>query len=446
MKLPNPVFLAFPSAFAAMALGGFLWLGASPTVRAVVVEARPLGGLESGLSLGFSLQEDHFHQRAPARGGTLAVSLDTLDAHLEQRLSLDPEGRGTLVFPFDLARARSRRLSVRLEASVVDGERSYPLPPGYLHLVPAEGAANPADDARFQLPAGGREGPRTLQAHASQWPPPVEQAFEVDWRVDDADAERVTLRAVGDEGVTVERIASSAPGLLRTRVFVPPLARTLSVVLDEGDGRTSTWRGTLPNPPANLAVTPLLGDGEVSARVRSNAPEGSYGVELVDTKGLVAQTTLVVTPGADGFGAADLHFSKVPTASPLWLVVRETVGSDAKLLAPVVADRDRLAVLEGRTKPNLDRWKAFDDFGDALSLAKKKRRRAIAGAIGASFVGSFLTLVGVLGRRRGQREKASLTIDGSRSVVDETRGRPLLVLLVVVLVAMVALAASLSDL
>lgn len=446
MKLPNPAFLAFPSALAAMALGGFLWLGASPTVRAVVVEARPLGGLESGLALGFSLQEDHFHQRAPAHGGVLEVTLDTLDAHREARLTLDREARGTLLFPFDLPRARERRLSVRLKAAVVDGDRRHPLPPGFLRLAPLEGAPNPADDARFQLPAAARSGPRLLQAHASQWPPPVEQSFTVDWRVGDADLDHATLRAEGDEGVTVERVASATPELLRTRVFVPPLARTLSVVLEEGDGHTSTWRGTLPTPPSNLAITPTVGEGEVVAQVRSNAPEGSYGVELVDAKGLVAQTGLAVTPGADGFGAADLRFPGVPTTKPLWLVVRETVGSDAKLVVPVVADRERLTVLEGRTKPNLDRWTAFDDFADALAIAKKKRRRAMAGALAASFVGSLLTLVGVLGRRRGREGDAPLSIDGTRSVVDETRGRPLLLLLVAVLFAMVALAASLSDL
>jgi hypothetical protein len=97
-------------------------------------------------------------------------------------------------------------------------------------------------------------------------------------------------------------------------------------------------------------------------------------------------------------------------------------------------------------KPNLDLWKAFDDFAEALALAKKKRRRAIAGALAASFLGSLLTLVGVLGRRRGRAGDAPLSIDGTRSVVDESRGRPLLLLLVVVLFAMVALAASLSDL
>ena len=443
MKPPNPAFLAFPSALAALALGGFLWLGASPTVRAVIVEARPLGGLESGLSLGFSLQEDRFHQRAPARGGMLEVTLDTLDAHRETRLTLDQEGRGTLVFPFDLARARERHLSVRLEAAVLEGERRHPLPPGFLRLMPLEGAANPADDARFQLPAAQRSGPRLLQAHASQWPPPVEQFFEVHWRVGDADPARLTIRASGDEGVTVERLPSATPELVRTRVFVPPLARTLAVILDEGDGRESTWRGTLPNPPSNLAVAPALGASEVTARVRSNAPEGSYGAELVDAQGLVAQTTLALAPGQDGFGAAELSFARVPTSKPLWLVVRETVGSDAKVLVPVMAEADRLAVLEGRTKPNLERWKAFDDFGEALALAKRKRRRAMAGALAASFVGSFLTLVGVMARRKNA---APLSIDGSRSVVDESRGRPLLLLLVVVLFGLVALAASLSDL
>ncbi len=446
MKLPNPAFLAFPSALAALALGGFLWLGASPTVRGLVVEARPLGGLESGLSLGFSLQEDRFHQRAPARGGVVDVTLDSLDAHREARLTLDHEGRGTLLFPFDLARARDRHLSVRLEAALVEGEHRHPLPSGALRLAPLESAPNPAEDARFQLPPAGRSGPRLLQAHASQWPPPVEQSFEVDWRVGGADPDHVTLRATGDEGVTVERIASAVPEVVRTRVFVPPLARTLSVVLEEGEGPPSSWRGTLPTPPSNLAVAPALGENEVVARVRSNAPEGSYGVELVDAKGLVAQTTLALAPGADGFGAAELRFPGVPTTKPLWIVVRETVGSDAKLLVPVVADRERLAVLEGRTKPNLDRWKAFDDFADALALAKKKRRRAMAGALAASFFGSLLTLVGVLGRRRGREGEAPLSIDGTRSVVDNTRGRPLLLLLVAVLFALVALAASLSDL
>lgn len=446
MKLPNPAFLAFPSALAAMALGGFLWLGASPTVRAVVVEARPLGGGESGLSLGFSLQEDRFHQRSPAHGGTLEVTLDTLDAHREARLTLDGEGRGTLLFPFDLARARDRRLSVRLEAAFLDGDRRTPLPPGYLRLAAPEGAVDPGSEARFQLPPAGRSGPRLLQAHASQWPPPAEQRFVVDWRVGDADPATLTLRADGDEGITVERVASPVPGLVRTEVFVPPLARTLSVVLEEREGPASTWRGTMPNPPSNLVVRAELGSGEVTARVRSNAPEGSYSAELVDARGLVAQTPLAVHAAPDGFGAAELHFRGVPTERPLWLVVRETVGGDAKLLVPIAPEADQLAVLEGRTKPNLERWKAFDDFSEALALAKKKRRRAMAGALAASFLGSLLTLVGVLGRRRGSRAEVPLTIDGTRSVVDESRGRPLLVLLVAVLFAMVALAASLSDL
>ena len=137
MTAKSRAFPAFPSAAAAVALGAFLWAGASPRVRAVVVEARPLGGPRSGLALSFSLQEDRFHQRQAAPGGTLEVVVDTLDAHTETTLTLDSEGRGTLLFPFDLARARARSLGVHLTATVVDGRDRIALPPGDLRLAPA---------------------------------------------------------------------------------------------------------------------------------------------------------------------------------------------------------------------------------------------------------------------------------------------------------------------
>jgi hypothetical protein len=85
-------------------------------------------------------------------------------------------------------------------------------------------------------------------------------------------------------------------------------------------------------------------------------------------------------------------------------------------------------------------------FAEALRLAKRKRRIAMAGAIAASFVGSLLTLIGVLARHKGEDADEALSIDGTRSVVDTSRSRPLLILLVAVLFGMVALAASLSDL
>jgi hypothetical protein len=180
--------------------------------------------------------------------------------------------------------------------------------------------------------------------------------------------------------------------------------------------------------------------------VRSNLPEARYRVELVDTMGLVAEAPLVIAPTPDGFGEGSARLEGTKDDAPSWLLVRESGGSDVKVIVPVASPKDALAVFEGRTKPRLDRWKAFDDFPESLRLAKQKRRRAMAGALLASFVGSILTLVGLTSRRKGEDADDALSVDGTRSVVDRSRARPLLVLLVVVLFAMVALAASLSDL
>jgi hypothetical protein len=450
MKLPNPAFLAFPSAAAALALGAFLWAGATPKVHAVVVDARALGGPRQGLSLGFSLQEDHFHQRTPTTGGTLEVALETLDARLRERVTLDANGHGTLVFPFDLARARDKALTVRLDPALVDGEdgeKVKPLPGGPLVLAPPDG---PRDEApHYQLAHGARTGPRTLHAYASQWPPPVEQAFVVSFRADGltgADLAACALEASGEEGVTVERIASDSPDLLRARVFVPPLARTLAVTLKEPGGEASTWRGTLPNPAANMALEAANDGPDLVVRVRSNVPEGSYRAELVDEAGIVAEEPLAVKTAADGFGEALLRFPGAASTAPRWIAVREAMGSDVKVLAPMAKASDLLAALEAKRAPSLARWIAFDDYAASLKLAKAKRRRAMAGAMAASFVGTIFTLAGLIARRREEGAEGPLSIDGSRPVTDPKRGRPLLVLLVVTIFAMVALAASLSDL
>lgn len=447
MTSKSRAFPAFPSAAAAVALGAFLWAGASPRVRAVVVEARPLGGPRSGLALSFSLQEDRFHQRQAAPGGTLEVVVDTLDAHTETTLVLDSEGRGTLLFPFDLARARARSLGVHLTATVVDGRDRIALPPGDLRLDPAPNEETAAP--HFQLAPAGRTGPHTLYAHASQWPPPAEQPFIVQWRVEGlagADLDECILQSTSDDGVTVERMPSTVPGLLRTRVFAPPFARNLAVALREPDGRESTWRGTLPSPPANMVVAVTRDHDDVHVQVRSNIPSAHYRLELADSAGLVADAPLVLAQTSDGFGAGEARIRSPASADPSWIVVREDGGSDVKVIAPLTGSDHALAVFEGLLRPRLDRWKAFDNFPEALRMAKRKRRLAMAGALAASFVGSLLTLAGLLARRKGEDANESLSIDGTRSVVDPTRARPLLFLLVGVLFAMVALAASLSDL
>jgi hypothetical protein len=447
MNLPSPAFLAFPSAAAALALGAFLWAGATPKVHAVVVDARPLGGPRQGLSLGFSLQEDHFHQRTPTTGGTLEVTLETLDARLQERIALDGNGHGTLVFPFDLARAREKSLTVRLDPALVEGAKTSPLPGGPIVLAPPNGARDEAP--HYQLAHGGRTGPRTLHAYASQWPPPVEQPFVVSFRADGlagADLAACALEASGEEGVTAERMASDSPDLLRARVFVPPLAHTLAVTLKEPGGAASTWRGTLPNPAANMAIEAANEGPDLVARVRSNVPEGTYRAELVDEAGLVAEAPLAVKTAADGFGDALLRFPGAASERPRWIAVREAMGSDVKVLVPVAKPADLLAVLEARRAPAIARWIAFDDYAASVKVAKAKRRRAMAGAIAASFVGTVLTLAGLIARRREEGTEGPLSIDGSRPVTDPKRGRPLLVLLVVTIFAMVALAASLSDL
>jgi hypothetical protein len=447
MKLPSPAFLAFPSAAAALALGAFLWAGATPKVRAVVVEARPLGGLRQGLALGFSLQEDHFHQRTPAKGGTLAVRLETLGARVEERVSLDASGHGTLVFPFDLARAREKSLSVRLDAALVEGEKVHALPGGPLALAPPNGSRDEAP--HYQLAHGARTGPRVLRAYASQWPPPVEQAFEVAWSAEGlsgAELAACTLEGTGEDGVKVEPLASDSPELLRARVFVPPLARTLAVTLKEPGAEPSTWQGTLPNPAANMAIAASSEGADLVARVRSNVPEGTYRAELVDEAGIVAEETLAVRAAADGFGEAVLRFAGAASERPRWIAVREAMGSDVKVLVPVAKPTDLLPVLEAKRAPALARWVAFDDYAASLKLAKAKRRRAMAGAIAASFVGTVLTLAGLMARRKEEGTDGPLSIDGSRPVTDPKRGQPLLVLLVVTIFAMVALAASLSEL
>jgi len=444
MTARNRAFLAFPSAAAALALGAFLWAGASPRVRALVVDARPLGGGQSGLSLTFSLQEDRFHQRQATPGGTLAVSLDTLDAHRDETLTLDHDGRATLLFPFDLERARGRHLTVRLAAAAIEGKERFELPPGELRLEPT--ASESTDAPHLQLSPGGRSGPYVLFAHASQWPPPVEQPFEVQWRAEGVAIDTCTIHSTSEDGVTVERLPGTVPHLLRTRVFAPPLARSLSVVVASPDGAESTWRGTLPNPPANVVLDAREADGQLLVRARSNVPEAHHRVELVDTRGLVADAELAITPTPDGFGEGSVQFTAMHPPAPVWLLVRDAGSADVKVLAPVAPADQALAVYEGRLKPRLDRWRAFDDFAEALRLAKRKRRIAMAGAIAASFVGSLLTLIGVLARHKGEDADEALSIDGTRSVVDTSRSRPLLILLVAVLFGMVALAASLSDL
>jgi hypothetical protein len=301
----------------------------------------------------------------------------------------------------------------------------------------------------YQLPVGVRKGPRALHAYASQWPPPVEQPFVVEWRVEGlegADLAACALGSTREEGVTVDPLPSPSPGLLRTRVFVPPLARTLAVTLREPGGAESSWRGTLPNPPANLALEASNEGADLVVRVRSNVPEGAYRAELVDEAGLVDDAALEVTANADGFGAATLRFAGAASERPRWIVVRESMGSEVKVLVPIAGPADRLAVLEARRTPALVRWIAFDDHAQAVRLAKHKRRRAMAGALAVSFAATALTLAALMARRRAEGTDGPLSIDGSRSVTDPKRGRPLLVLLVVTIFAMVALAASLSDL
>ncbi len=444
MNPRNLAFLAVASAAAVLALGVFLWLGATPRVCGLVAEARPLGGDgQGGLLLRFSVEEERFQQRANASGGQLNLTLHALDARVETTLDVDALGHATLLFPFALERARRNFLSVHLTATWDFNGSRTPLPPGDLRLAPL--AHETSEVPTLELVRAGRTGPRRLRGHALQWPPPVEQYFFVDWDVDGADGAACTLQATNNEGVLVEVYPSISPGYVRTRIFAPPLVRGLFVTLRERDGTESTWRGDLPEPPANIVLDARTMGPALLVHARSNLPEAQFDLELVDEVGVLANERLVVTPSPDGYGAGDVRFANGASPKPQWLLVREAGGSDAKVIFPVVSAADLGALHEGRRRPNLSRWRAFDDFPQAVKHAKQKRRRAMAVAFLASLVVSLVTL-GRLGLGGSQKRDRELTIDGSASVVDPTRKRPLLVLLVLVLFAMAGVAASLSDL
>ena len=460
MRLPSATRLAIPSAMAAAVLGAFLWLGASPDLAGLVVEARPLGGARQGLALGLLLQRERFHQRFPVAGAELELTLDTLDAHRTERLILDADGHAALDFLFDLARARLHELRVIVEPVLVEGNRRTALPSGLLRLSPRAGEGEPAPSFDFAPVQTG--GPRVLAADSSQWPPPVEHWFEVDWRatrsqkggatgelahnnVPPSIDAAPTLTASGEGGVRIERVACAMPGVQRTRVFIPSLTHTLDVSLIEPAIGTSAWRGAVSSA-GNLAVEVRADGDDVVANVRSNVSEARFQASLVDGRGILTSAPLVVREGTDGFGVGSLSFPMAASSDAQWLVLRETAGGSVKVVAAVEHGGARGGLAGGAKGPNLEHWLAFDDFPAALRLARGRRRRAIACAVAVSALASAITLLGLRKERRGAGGDAPLSIDGTRPVTDPKRGWPLLILLAAALFATVVLAASLSNL